>query len=64
MRVLRGILNACSYCHRIKTTEGNWLSPDNFIVQYSEAMLSHGICPECAKKHWGGLLKEDTKGEL
>ena len=63
MRVLRGMLNACSYCHRIKTSEGDWITTEKFIVQYSEAILSHGICPECATIHWGKVLKEETKAE-
>jgi len=63
MRVLRGMLNACSYCHRIKTTDGDWITAEKFIVHYSEAIPSHGICPECAKHHWGKILNEDAEGE-
>ncbi len=57
VRLLRGILHTCGYCHRIETSEGDWKPMEEFMVEYSEAMLSHGICPECATKHWGGLSK-------
>jgi hypothetical protein len=58
MRLLKGMLHICSNCKRIETTEGTWLTTEEVIVHHSEAMLSHGICPECAAKHWGRLPKK------
>ncbi len=57
-RLLRGMLHVCSHCQRIETTQGNWVTTEEFIMNNSEAMMSHGICPECAQKHWGGILKK------
>jgi hypothetical protein len=48
LRLLRGLLHVCSYCRRIETTVGDWMTTEEFIVRHSEAMFSHGICPGCA----------------
>jgi hypothetical protein len=61
VRLLRGVLHSCGYCHRIETAEGEWKPVEQFMVEFSEAMLSHGVCPECANKHWGSLSKVVTK---
>jgi hypothetical protein len=58
LRILRGILHTCSYCRRIESVEGKWMTAEEFIADHSEAMLSHGICPDCATKHWGAYQKD------
>lgn len=51
VRSLRGILPLCSYCKKIKDDKGNWEQVDVYINKHSQADVSHGICPECLKKH-------------
>lgn len=63
VRLLRGVLHTCGYCHRVETAEGEWKPIKQFIIEYSEAMLSHGVCPECATKYWGSSSKVVTKGK-
>jgi hypothetical protein len=50
LRILKGFLHVCGYCGRIKNENGSWISPQEYIVNHSEAMLSHGICPDCVPK--------------
>lgn len=52
LRVLRGILPLCSYCKKIRDDRGYWEQVDVYIHKYSEADISHSICPECMKKHY------------
>lgn len=54
---LEGFLPVCSFCKRIRVDE-KWIPIDQYIMEHSEAELSHGLCPECAKKHYGDLLKK------
>ena len=49
---LRGILPLCSFCKKIRDDKGCWEQVDVYIQQYSEADVSHTICPECVKKHY------------
>lgn len=52
IKTLRGILPLCSFCKKIRNDEGYWEQVDVYINKYSEADISHGICPECLKKHY------------
>jgi hypothetical protein len=55
IRFLEGFLPVCSYCHKIRDDK-SWKSLEAYIGDHSEALLSHGLCPECAEKHYGELL--------
>lgn len=49
IRTLRGILPLCSFCKKIRDDKGYWEQVDVYIHKYSEADISHGVCPECMK---------------
>ncbi len=51
IKTLRGIIPICSYCKKIRDEEGSWNQLERYISRHSEAAFSHGICPECMKKH-------------
>ena len=51
IKTLRGIVPICSYCKQIRDDEGYWEQVDIFIRKHSHAEFSHGICPDCFKKH-------------
>lgn len=48
---LSGILPFCSYCKSIRNGQGDWKNVDEYISKYTEAKISHGICPECMLEH-------------
>jgi hypothetical protein len=50
---LRGLLPICSFCKRIRCPDNSWEEIDYFVAEHSEAKFSHGLCPECARKHYG-----------
>jgi HAMP domain-containing protein len=52
IRTLRGILPLCSFCKKVRDDKGYWEQVDIYIQKYSEANISHSICPECAEKHY------------
>lgn len=58
IKSLRGILPFCSYCKKIRDDKGYWEQVDIYIHKYSEADISHSICPECAEKHFPDEYKE------
>ena len=55
IKTLRGILPFCSFCKRIRDDKGKWEQVDVYIKEHSEAVFSHTICPECAKRHYPDL---------
>nr|MBF0222922.1 PAS domain-containing protein [Desulfobulbaceae bacterium] len=52
IKTLRGILPLCSYCKKIRDYRGYWEQVDVYIKQYSDADISHSICPDCMKEHY------------
>lgn len=56
IRVLRGILPICSFCKKIRDSQGTWKPFEVFIQQHSSAEFSHGLCPECGEQHYPGLF--------
>ncbi len=52
IKILRGILPLCSFCIKIRDDKGYWEQVDIYIHKYSEADISHSICPDCTKKHY------------
>jgi len=51
LQQLEGLLPICAYCKRIRDDRNAWGSLEGFIEKRSEAQFSHGICPDCYKKH-------------
>jgi hypothetical protein len=50
VRVLRGFLPICASCKKIRDLGGTWTLMEKYISEHSEALFSHGLCPECTKK--------------
>ena len=56
VRILEGLLPICSFCKRIRTSDNEWEQLESYVTAHSEANFSHGLCPECAREHYGNLL--------
>lgn len=56
VRTLEGILPTCSFCKDIRDPEGNWHQIEEYVTTHSEARFSHGVCPDCASKHYGIVM--------
>ncbi|MBU4262665.1 MAG: MCP four helix bundle domain-containing protein [Proteobacteria bacterium] len=52
IKTLRGILPVCSFCKQIRDEKGLWQKMEVYIQEHSEADFSHGVCPDCMKKHY------------
>jgi len=51
---LRGLLPICASCKKIRDDQGYWKQIEVYIENHSEALFSHGVCPECADKLYAG----------
>ena len=49
VKQLEGIIPICMYCKKIRDDIEIWHQLEGYISQHSEAIFSHGICPECYK---------------
>ncbi|MEJ5300635.1 MAG: MASE3 domain-containing protein [Thermodesulforhabdaceae bacterium] len=62
VRTLQGLLPICSFCKKIRDDEGYWHNLENYISSKTEAMFSHGLCPDCLNKHYPEIA-DDVLGE-
>ena len=52
---LTGLLPICSYCKRIRSDHDYWEQVESYIADHTDALFSHGICPECLTKAMNDL---------
>jgi PleD family two-component response regulator len=52
VRTLSGLIPICSYCKKIRNTEGDWEKLESYIREHTNSDFSHGICPDCSKAHF------------
>ncbi|MCP3871599.1 MAG: PAS domain S-box protein [Desulfobacteraceae bacterium] len=53
IKTLKGLLPICSNCKKIRDDNGYWNQLESYIEKYSDASLTHGICPDCSNKLYG-----------
>ena len=51
VQTLRGLLPICMYCKKIRDDKQYWQQIEGYISEHTEAQFSHGVCPDCYKKH-------------
>lgn len=61
VKTLRGILPLCSFCKKVRDDHGYWKQVDVYIQRYSDADISHSICPDCMKENYPEEFEAITK---
>lgn len=65
-KTLAGLLPICASCKRIRDDHGYWQQVEAYISEHSDAVFTHGICPECYKEaqaERGAMAQRGAKGE-
>lgn len=63
IRLLSGIIPICAHCRKIRDDDGYWSQLETFLTKYSEALFSHGICPDCMKELYPKEFEEIKRME-
>ncbi|MCP4756754.1 MAG: response regulator [Proteobacteria bacterium] len=50
---LRGIIPICAKCKRIRDDQGFWDQVEHYIEKHSDALFTHGVCPDCNEELYG-----------
>ena len=50
VRRLEGMLSICMQCKKIRTGNNDWHQLEQYIGENSDAVFSHGLCPDCLEK--------------
>ena len=54
IRILKDLLPICMYCKRIRDDGDYWQQVENYLHAHIGSNFSHGICPECLVREFGG----------
>lgn len=55
VKTLKGFLPVCAWCRKVRQDDGYWNELEIYVTQHTDARFSHGICPACRDKNFGGL---------
>ncbi len=53
VQTLRGLLPICAHCKKIRDDQGYWSHIERYVEEHSNAVFSHGLCPDCAQELYG-----------
>ncbi len=57
VKQLTGMLPICAYCKNIRDDKGYWSQVESYISDHTQAVFSHGMCPDCEKKQYDELAR-------
>lgn len=52
VKTLKGFIPICASCKKIRNDEGYWKQLEQYVSEHSEALFSHGLCPDCIKNYY------------
>jgi len=58
IKVLNGLVPICANCKKIRDDKGYWNQIEKYIMEHSDAVFTHGFCPDCAKKLYPDVYPE------
>ncbi len=64
IKTLRGLLPICASCKKIRDDSGYWHQIEAYVELHSEAVFSHGICPECMQKLYPELADKIARSKV
>lgn len=62
VKKLQGVIPICGICKKIRNDEESWEQLEQYLTEHSEALFSHGLCPDCFEKELV-MIREMKKKE-
>jgi PAS domain S-box-containing protein len=50
VKTLHGLLPICARCKKIRDESDRWEQLEKYVTEHSDAMFTHGLCPECERE--------------
>jgi transcriptional regulator with PAS, ATPase and Fis domain len=57
IKTLSGLIPICAACKKIRDDKGYWNQLENYLEEHSDAVFSHGLCPECFLEYFPEAAK-------
>jgi DNA-binding response OmpR family regulator len=51
IKTLKGLIPICASCKKIRNDEGFWDQLETYFGKHTDALFTHGLCPDCADKY-------------
>ncbi|MBU2549424.1 MAG: PAS domain S-box protein [Proteobacteria bacterium] len=58
VKTLRGLIPVCASCKKIRDDQGYWEQMEKYIMDRSDALFTHGLCPDCARRLYPEIYDE------
>lgn len=52
---LEGTFAICMHCKSIRCDQEGWQKIEEYLLDHTDALFSHGICPNCLERHYPKL---------
>ena len=63
IKTLKGFIPICASCKKIRDDEGYWDQLEAYLSKHTDAVFSHGFCPECAERYRAEAAKLIKKND-
>ena len=63
IKTLRGIIPMCAVCKKIRDENEFWGEVEKYLIENTNAKISHGLCPDCMKKHYPEYSDTNKRNE-
>jgi len=57
IKTLQGLIPICASCKKIRDDRGYWSQLEIYISKHTDAVFTHGLCPDCAAKELEKIRK-------
>ncbi len=57
IKTLKGFLPICVSCKKIRDDQGYWNQLEAYIATHSDAVFTHGYCPQCAESYMAQIRR-------
>jgi hypothetical protein len=58
VKTLHGLLPICAKCKNVRNDDGYWERIEGYLEDRSDAVFTHGMCPECITEFYGDVESE------
>lgn len=53
VKTLSGLIPICARCKKVRDDQGLWNQIESYVSQHSDALFTHGVCPDCMHELYG-----------
>lgn len=61
IRKLEGLLPICMFCGKVRDDSDVWQRLEDYVSEHLGTRLSHSLCQDCLRIHYGDLDDEDSE---